>query len=222
MESKTEPPIDPLQSDSLNIGTSPVENKSLVQASTNSFDIEKVFIDKETQSLYIRSKIARGIVVNQCLVYLKLIRDLNVEKFNNSKIGIIGAGNVGAALIIQCLNSSKIIIEICKSENIYVSTRQPNNLQFLIQKFGFTAIFDNDIIMKQCSIIFICVKAHQFDSICSDVRKIVSLRTSSNDCPFIISSINGITLQKLKSFFTSSTVLLPTYIVKSIEFRNYY
>ncbi len=85
----------------------------------------------------------------------KIIQN-SVELLNDMppfKIGIIGCGHLGTMILTK-------LLEIASSFNnlkLYVSTRQPHLLRPFVQEFGIVAEFNNERIVKECDIIFICV-----------------------------------------------------------------
>ena len=74
-----------------------------------------------------------------------------------NKIGIIGCGHLGTMILTK-------LLEIQGSFNnlqLFVSTRQPHLLRPFQQEFGVTAEFNNERIVRECDIIFLCVLPSQ-------------------------------------------------------------
>ena len=69
------------------------------------------------------------------------------------KIGIIGCGHLGTMILTK-------LLEISGSFNnlkLYVSSRQPHLLRPFVQEFGVIAEFNNEKVVKECDIIFLCL-----------------------------------------------------------------
>ena len=95
----------------------------------------------------------------------------SVELLNDMppfKIGIIGCGHLGTMILTK-------LLEIAGSFNnlkLYVSTRQPHLLRPFVQEFGVVAEFNNERIVKECDIIFICVLPSQSTEMLKEIRPI--------------------------------------------------
>ncbi len=74
-------------------------------------------------------------------------------KIKNKKIGIIGGGVMGEALVAGLLRSGA-----CSAENLMVSDTLVERLEFLRSKYGIDADKDNMRIVGRCEIIVLAVK----------------------------------------------------------------
>jgi pyrroline-5-carboxylate reductase len=69
------------------------------------------------------------------------------------KIGIIGCGHVGTMILTK-------LLEIQSSFNnlqVVVSTRQPHLLRPFQQEHGIEVGYNNERVVRECDIIFVCV-----------------------------------------------------------------
>jgi len=69
------------------------------------------------------------------------------------KIGILGCGHLGTMILTK-------LLEISGSFNnlkLMISTRQPHLLRPFVQEFGVIAEFNNERVVRECDIIFMCV-----------------------------------------------------------------
>ena len=82
------------------------------------------------------------------------------------KIGIIGCGHLGTMILTK-------LLEISGSFNnlqLLVSTRQPHLLRPFQQEFGVIAEYNNERIVKECDIIFVCVLPSQANEMLKEIR----------------------------------------------------
>ena len=67
------------------------------------------------------------------------------------------------------------LLEISGSFNnlkLMVSTRQPHLLRPFVQEFGIVAEFNNEKIVRECDIIFICTLPSQANEMLKEIRPI--------------------------------------------------
>ena len=84
------------------------------------------------------------------------------------KIGIIGCGHLGTMILTK-------LLEISGSFNnlkILVSTRQPHLLRPFVQEFGIIADFNNERIVRECDIIFLCTLPSQASEMLKEIRPV--------------------------------------------------
>ena len=84
------------------------------------------------------------------------------------KIGIIGCGHLGTMILTK-------LLEISGSFNnlkILVSTRQPHLLRPFVQEFNIIADFNNERIVRECDIIFLCTLPSQASEMLKEIRPV--------------------------------------------------
>lgn len=128
------------------------------------------------------------------------------------KIGIIGCGHLGTMILTK-------LLEISSSFNnlqLMVSTRQPHLLRPFQQEFGVISEFNNERIVKECDIIFLCVLPSQAAEMLKEIRPIALERieaASKNkniSKPLFISTLAAIGMNKLKLMLTQDSIFLRT------------
>ncbi len=105
-------------------------------------------------------------------------------------IGIIGAGNMGEA-IIRGLSGSR------KDFSVVVSENNPERLRLITRRYRVKKI-ELDELAKQCHSIVICVKPQDIDAVLEHLRANVCGR------PLIISIAAGVTTRHIESLFTQA------------------
>ena len=68
------------------------------------------------------------------------------------KVGLIGCGHVGTMILTKLLEVSGSFNNL----KLIVSTRQPHLLRPFQQEFGVDAVFNNEAIVKEADIVFVC------------------------------------------------------------------
>lgn len=130
------------------------------------------------------------------------------------KIGIIGCGHLGTMVLTK-------LLEISGSFNnlqLLVSTRQPHLLRPFQQEFGVIAEFNNERIVKECDIIFICVLPSQANEMMKDIRPFaleridMASKNKNISKPLFISTMAAIGMNKLKLMLSSDSIFLRTKI----------
>ena len=71
----------------------------------------------------------------------------------NKKIGFVGCGNMGSAMVGGILNSGLV-----ECENIIVSCKRESSIKNLEEKFNIKATLNNIEVCKNSEIIFLAVK----------------------------------------------------------------
>ncbi len=107
------------------------------------------------------------------------------------KIGFIGCGNMGSAILGGML-SAKIV----EKENVLVSCRSDSSKNRITEEFGVT-IVDNKEVAGKSDIIFLAVKPNVF----SEVIPEISGSIPDNKMPLIISIAAGMTIERIEELF---------------------
>src|SRR4030042_7195465 len=82
----------------------------------------------------------------------------------DSKIGFIGAGNMGEALVGALINS-----KIIEPQYIYASDSNEKRLKILSKKYGIHVFKDNFKLFSLCDIVILAVKPQQMGQFISDI-----------------------------------------------------
>ena len=130
------------------------------------------------------------------------------------KIGIIGCGHLGTMILTK-------LLEISGSFNnlkLLVSTRQPHLLRPFVQEFNVIAEFNNERIVKECDIIFICVLPSQASEMLKEIRPMAldrlyqASKNKSVSKPLFVSTMAATRMPKLKLMLNEDSVFLRTQI----------
>jgi len=130
------------------------------------------------------------------------------------KIGIIGCGHLGTMILTK-------LLEISGSFNnlkILVSTRQPHLLRPFVQEFGIVAEFNNERVVRECDIIFLCVLPSQASEMLKEIRPIAldrlyqAKKNKSLSKPLIVSTLAATRMPKLKLMLNDESVIMRTQI----------
>jgi len=112
------------------------------------------------------------------------------------KVGIIGAGNMGEAILKGIVEKTDI-----KPEEIIISDINSERLNFLVQKYGVAATEDNRRLVKMSDLIFLSVKP-------KDLEKTLSpLKEYFTENKIVISVLAGIKIEKIKKLIEKSPVV---------------
>ncbi|HFS67604.1 MAG TPA: pyrroline-5-carboxylate reductase [Flavobacteriia bacterium] len=109
-------------------------------------------------------------------------------------IAIIGAGNLGKS-IANGLLEAKII----SPKDLTLTKRHIQTLTSY-QKKGINVTKDNTQAVKNSDIVFLCVQPHKLKDIIDNIKNDLSNK-------IVISTITGVTLKELKSYFNDGVIL---------------
>ena len=138
------------------------------------------------------------------------------------KIGIIGCGHLGTMILTK-------LLEISGSFNnlqLLVSTRQPHLLRPFQQEFGVVAEFNNERIVRECDIIFICVLPSQAGEMLKEIRPFALARldeaaqNKNISKPLFVSCLAATGMKKLALMLSTDSIFLRTKIDVNMV-RNY-
>lgn len=82
------------------------------------------------------------------------------------KVGLIGCGQVGTMILTKLLEIQAQIPNL----KLMVSTRQPHLLRAFQQEFGIWVDFNNERVVAECDLIFMCVLPFQAQQVLKEVR----------------------------------------------------
>ena len=130
------------------------------------------------------------------------------------KIGIIGCGHLGTMILTK-------LLEISSSFNnlkLMVSTRQPHLLRPFVQEFSIIAEFNNERIVREADIIFICVLPSQASEMLKEIRPMAldrlyqASKNKSVSKPLFVSTMAATRMPKLKLMLNDESVFMRTQI----------
>lgn len=113
------------------------------------------------------------------------------------KLGFIGGGNMGTAMISGILSSGH-----CSKENMIVSDPSMTVLERLTKSYDIHCTTDNTKVMEFADIIFLCVKPHLYTTVIDEIRK------QTDESKIIVSIAAGVTLAKLNLYFQKSVKIV--------------
>ncbi len=116
------------------------------------------------------------------------------------KIGFIGCGNMGSAILNGILEAG-----IVDKENVFVSTRSQESKDRISEEFGVSIVSNDEVVMKS-DIIFLAVKPNVFPTVIEEVRDLIS----DTHMPLIISVAAGMKMAKISDLFGRDIKLVRT------------
>lgn len=117
----------------------------------------------------------------------------------NRKIGIIGCGNMGRAMISALLKSSDI-----SNDDIIVSTKRENSAEKIRNDFKVKTTVVNSEVAEKSNILFLAVKPHFFKEVIGEIKDKI------NNDTIIISIAAGITISQIEEWFGKDIKLVRT------------
>lgn len=103
------------------------------------------------------------------------------------KIGIIGFGSLGKALVNGLINKN-----ISLNENIFVCAKTDESIQIAIKEYNINASKDINDVIKNSDIIFLVIKGNVFEQISSDIN------TTDLGNKIFVSFMAGVTMERIK------------------------
>ena len=103
----------------------------------------------------------------------------------NKRIGFIGCGNMGKAMLGSLVKSKDI-----NNEDIMVSTKSNTSAQNIIKEFNVKATTINSEVTKNSDIIFLAVKPFLFKEVIEEIKDVVK------EDVIIISIAAGVTIEQ--------------------------
>lgn len=108
----------------------------------------------------------------------------------NRKIGIIGCGNMGRAMLNALLKSSDI-----SNDDIIVSTKSETSAEKIRNDFKVKTTLVNSEVAEKSNILFLAVKPHFFKEVIEEIKDKI------NNDTIIISIAAGITISQIEEWF---------------------
>lgn len=117
----------------------------------------------------------------------------------NRKIGFIGCGNMGRAMLGALVKSNDI-----NNDNIIVSTKSEESAKRINQEFGVQTTVANTEVAKKSNVLFLAVKPYFFKEVIEEIKDIV------NNDTIIISIAAGITIEQIEEGFGKKIKVVRT------------
>lgn len=117
----------------------------------------------------------------------------------NKKIGFIGGGNMGGAIIGGILKASLVT-----KDNVIVADLNMEGLERLNQQFLVQTTTDNQQVAKEADILFLSVKPNIYSTVISQIREVISKDT------LIVSIAAGQTIANIEQLFQKEIKLVRT------------
>ena len=150
----------------------------------------KDIVIPEMRDAYEVTKRAQRAIVHQLVIVAMNVRKMYEIKKRPFHVALIGCGQIGQLLIL------KLLEEGIRSENIFVSTRQPE----LLSKFepmGVRCTNDNEMVCKRASVVFMLCGQHHIKLISAELRGLVRQNA------VLVSSLADVTREKLRAVFST-------------------
>lgn len=113
------------------------------------------------------------------------------------------------------------LLEISGSFNnlkIYVSSRQPHLLRPFVQEFDVIAEFNNEKIVRECDVIFLCTLPSQASEMLKEIRPVAldrlyrAQKNKNVSKPIFVSTMAATGLPKLKLMLNEDCIFMRTHI----------
>ena len=117
----------------------------------------------------------------------------------NKKIGFIGCGNMGKAML-----GSLVKAESIDKQNIIVSTKSKESAEKIKSKYGVSTTINNTEVAKNSDILFLAVKPYFFEEVVKEIRSTISKET------IIVSIAAGVTINDIEEWFDSEIKVVRT------------
>ena len=117
----------------------------------------------------------------------------------NKKIGFIGCGNMGSAMVLGILKSGIV----CK-ENIIASCSRESSAERIKNELGINTTLDNKEVCNNSDIIFLAVKPYMYEKVIKEIRDCVDLNKT------IVTIAAGINLSDVEKWFKKEIKIVKT------------
>lgn len=108
----------------------------------------------------------------------------------NKRIGFIGCGNMGKAMVMALVKSDSI-----KNDNIIVSTKSKASAELINKELKVKTTTDNKDVVLNSDIIFIAVKPYFFKDVIDEIKDII------DDTKIVVSIAAGVTIKNIEDWF---------------------
>lgn len=108
----------------------------------------------------------------------------------NKKIGFIGCGNMGKAILGGILNS-----KVAKTEDIFVSTSTEKSLNTIKDNFGVNVYCNNSKVAEKADILILAVKPNMYKKVILEIKDVL------DDNAIIVTIAAGVTIENVEEWF---------------------
>lgn len=108
----------------------------------------------------------------------------------NKKIGFIGCGNMGKAILGGILNS-----KVAKTDDIFVSTSTEKSLNTIKDNFGVNVYCNNSKVAEKADILILAVKPNVYKKVILEIKDVV------DDNAIIVTIAAGVTIENVEEWF---------------------
>lgn len=108
----------------------------------------------------------------------------------NKKIGFIGCGNMGKAILGGILNS-----KVAKTEDIFVSASTEKSLNTIKDNFGVNVYCSNSKVAEKADILILAVKPNIYEKVILEIKDVV------DDNAIIVTIAAGVTIENVEEWF---------------------
>ena len=115
------------------------------------------------------------------------------------KIGFIGCGNMGTAILQGILDSGK-----CGAADVIVSTKSEESARAKREKYGIDTTTDNCVVAREADILFLAVKPQFYAQVIAQIRDEV------REAEIVVTMAPGKTLEWLREQFGKAVKLIRT------------
>ena len=112
------------------------------------------------------------------------------------KIGVIGCGNMGEAIVKGIIKSKKV-----ESTQIIVSDIDPDRIETIVEKYNVAGTTSNRRVVENSDIIFLSVKPKDLE------KTVLPIKDAFKNKKTVISVLAGTKISKIKSLIPESTVV---------------
>ena len=117
----------------------------------------------------------------------------------NKRIGFIGCGNMGKAMLGALVKSNTIDID-----SIMVSTKSKDSADKIREEYGVSTTLVNSEVAKKSDILFLAVKPYLFEKVINEIKDSILQET------IIVSIAAGITIDNIEKWFGKSIKVVRT------------
>lgn len=117
----------------------------------------------------------------------------------NKKIGFIGSGNMGSAMIGGIVSSNLV-----PADHVIASAKTQATIDSLKEEYHISGTLDNREVVRQSDIVFLAVKPYLYEAVIKEIRDDVT------DSQIIIAIAAGQTLEHMESLFGKELKLVRT------------
>ncbi|MDO4535398.1 MAG: pyrroline-5-carboxylate reductase [Clostridium perfringens] len=117
----------------------------------------------------------------------------------NKKIGFVGCGNMGSAMVGGIINSNLV-----NAKNIIASCKRESSAKNLAEKFNIKTTLNNVEVCKESDIVFLAVKPYMYKDVIREIRDYI------DDEKIIVTIAAGVTLAQVEEWFNKDVKIVKT------------